>query len=167
MQKQIKTLIGIIIIVVAAIVILFGSVFVWLRQISRSETYQSQTPTTNIQPNPKSQTVSQNISEIKNKIIGTWQGNPDTKAKLIFSQDGTYKDSYEGISTSSEEGKWDIVASLKGTSYEQFQTENTVYLKKMDNNGQVRDYLTIEVGDNILGLTVLGRGTTAGYTRAK
>jgi hypothetical protein len=104
------------------------------------------------------------VSNIKNKIIGDWQGKPDTKDKASYMSDGTYKEWYEGVG-SVEVGKWDIVTNLRGTDYEQFNADGEFYLKTMDNNGKVRDYTNIEVSDNMLSIMVLGRGTTAAYSR--
>jgi hypothetical protein len=63
MQKQIQTLVGIIIIVAVAVVA-FGGVFAYQYFV------KSQTPTTNVQPNPKSQNETYNHA---GKIVKIYQ----------------------------------------------------------------------------------------------
>lgn len=75
---------------------------------------------------------SQRIVEISKNIVGTWQAYSDPEHVIVYSGDRSYHDIYDNEIIGG--GTWSIIESLKGSEFTDFDDEDSVYLKQVNNS---------------------------------
>ena len=104
---------------------------------------------------PVVQTELTGIALTASKMVGMWQSTEDEKAIVVFNENGTTIDIYDGEELSG--GSWEL---FEGEKYE----GSGPHLKTII-NGEEYDYAVWSVSDTELTINYLTRGNTLNYIR--
>jgi hypothetical protein len=97
------------------------------------------------------------VEEYSEKIVGEWRSKEDEKSLIIFNEDGTFKDVYNGEEVFS--GSWEI-------KEEEDEIDASFYLyERIDE--EVYKYEIINIDEENLLLIYLTRGNILEYEKAK
>lgn len=101
-----------------------------------------------------------NIERAASLMVGTWQSADDIKAVVVFEQDGTQRDVYDGAAVSV--GAWELRDHVEEATKE--YNPSGVFLHTVI-NGDVFEYAIVEVNETELVMSYLARGNTLRYRR--
>ncbi len=99
------------------------------------------------------------VATLSELIVGTWRSTDDASSEVVFNEDGTTVDVYDGEDLA--QGTWDLALGA-GTEY-----QDTGIVLTTTINGEEYRYLVWDLNEANLVLNYVERGNTLSYTRVE
>ena len=94
------------------------------------------------------------LDRAEGNIVGRWQSIDDENSEIVFGEDKSFGSLYSGDVM--DGGTWEF--------YTEGENLNDVFLRT-DIEGEVYEYIILEIGSDKLVMSYLSRGNTLSYTK--
>lgn len=140
-----------------AIIIIIALAFGWYYVSTQSQEQAGTSAQTNT--TETGSLADTDIATLSALITGTWRSNDDASAEVVFNEDGTTADVYDGEEIA--QGSWELALGA-GSEYQ----DTGVVLTTIVNDQEYR-YLVWDLNESDLVLNYVERGNTLSYTRVE